>query len=325
MSSNVSYSYNASAIGLGGVIRKGRCTTVVPTVASVCLASAGGEASNSVENYCRDGISFSRAESRVAGYSGSGEGVRRHYTYADVFISNLQIFDRLKIALMQATVTSTRDIDSENASLELYPDRTRFSLRVIYRGIEIDGQEVVPDIDWDLCHAETYDNFTRLLKTRAHIPLEMQNLLGHGDGTALRTAAAPAGVIDAETAATEIIRRPQQPPRVDVPRDRPPVSGPLVNFRGNGNKLQVPKFGHAKFADVVVKPDRQRVSLLRLNLDSNWVPSLPAGEPRFSFAAHALTDSSPTFTVASNSEASDGDGGSVSSGDGGSNGVPIWT
>ena len=310
--SDVSYSYNASAIGLGGTIRKGNRTTVVPSLASVCLASAGGEGSACVENYYKDDISFSRAESRVAGYSvARGFRGRRHYTYADVFISNLKIFDRLKIALMQATVTSTRDIDSDNPFTELLPDSTRFSVRVIYRGIEVDGEEVVPDVDWDLCHAETYDNFTRLLKSREHVPAGIKNLLGGGAEQAVQ---APE-VIDAETAATELIRR---RPQVVVDRDRPPISGPLVSFPGKGNGLKLGQFGKARFGDLIVKPDRQRVSLLRLNLDSDWIPSSPdSTTQRFSLALNSTTDDG--------SDGGDGGGGDVTSGDGGSNGVPIWT
>lgn len=311
-----SYEYHATAIGLGGVIRRGDRQTIIPSVASVALAAAGGEASTSVENYHRDGISFTRAESRVAGYAqrlGKTGGVTRHYTYADVFLTNLRIFDRLKIALMQATMTSTRDIETGHPLRELQPNRSRFSIRLLYRGIEIDGREIETDVDLDLCHAGTYDEFMRLLGTRSDLLSEETKFLA-GLTPALPGDApedAPEDPAAIVAAGRELLE----------PLKRPPVSVPLVTIGPKGKKetkVKVPNFGTARFGHTLIKPDRQRLSLLRLNLDSFWRPSTLLSEPA------AEEERMVAFDGVSAFDGGSGDGGTVTSGENGSNGVPIW-
>jgi hypothetical protein len=285
-----SYGYNASASGLGGVIRQGKRTTIIPTVASVCLASAGGEASNSYDYYDRDGISFTRAQTRVGGYSARRNGSTRHSTFAEVLLLNLRVFDRLSIARMQAVVTSTRDImDERDPKKHLQPDQTRFSVRLMYHGVEIDGEEVDPEIDTELCEAASYEKFSELLRGR-------------------RDKFSDAGkkLLDAH---------------FEVQRTSPaPMAGPLVGFPGNANaeanRLRIPGFGNARFGSIIVKQDRQRVGLLRINLDKVWSPI----RRRVISASTALA-ANDGITV---QEDPPEDGGSVTSGDTGSNGVPIW-
>ena len=281
-----SYAYNASAIGLGGIIRRGKRTTIIPTIGSVCLASAGGEGSNTVEYYDRDGISFTRAQTRVGGYSVKKGAGYRHSTFAEVLLLNLRIFDRLSIARMQAVVLSTRDIESDDPAEQLVPDQTRFSVKLLYHGVEIDGEEFEPAVDTELCESQSYDNFTRILRGRRPQLLETTQK-----------------VLDAQAA---------------MPYGAPPVAGPLVSFPGNGvakaNRFPIQGFGHARFGDLIVKQDRQRVSLLRMNLDSGWSPRRPSTKLPVLKAAAAFTTQSM----------GDGEGGAVTTGDSGSNGVPIW-
>ena len=297
-----SYAFNASAAGFGGVIRRGDKTTTIPTVASVCISSAGGEASTTVDNYDRDDISFTRAQSRVSGYATQNGDTVRHFTYSDVYITNLKIFDRVKVALMQATVNSTREIylNEKNPLVEMQPDRTQFAIRLIYRGIEIDGEEFAPDIDLELCQSDTYAKFAQMAAARdgLHIPKALKGFLKRLTGG-----------------------RATENPEIVGPADRPPIGGPLVTFnsdRAKGNRVHLPKFGRARFADLVVKPDRQRLSLLRLNLDSSWQTFVPQQDERM---LRALDGEQLSIQ----SEGEDNLGGTASAGDSGSNGVPIWT
>ncbi|HYR30066.1 MAG TPA: hypothetical protein VEU30_16470 [Thermoanaerobaculia bacterium] len=301
------YAYNASAQALGGTIRQGKRTTVVPTIASVCLASAGGEASNSVENYFRDDISFTRAQTRVSGYSSAVKGdagARRYFTYADVLLTNLQVFERMKINFMQATVTSERTIASNDPELELRPDLSRFTIRLFYHGIEADGDEVVPDVDIELCHAGSYADFLRLLvEKQAELPEETQKLLGSLSGGLTKQSA-------------------------DSPQ--PAINAPLVKIKMKdetmvrGNRVTLPNFGRARFGEVLVKPDRQRVTLLRLTLDSDWekTPNGRKFREEETVVLKADAEARETFTFAPGR--GDGDGGAMSTGDSASNGIPIW-
>lgn len=287
-----SYAFYASASALGGVIRRENRTTVIPTIGSVCLASAGGQASNDVDDYASEGISFKRAETRVGGYVSSSPGGKLYTTVSEVLLLNLRVFDRLSIARMQAIVTSKREINSEDPLVELQPDRTVFTVMVNYHGVEVDGEEVGPVIDHELCDAASYTNFARLMAARPDRMLpEMQGALEHRD-------------------------------RLPDPKPMPPMSAGLVTFPGNAkakaNRISMERFGKASFGDLVVKPDRQRVNLVRLSLDSLWTGERQNGraiDAQFSATSDAQPDDDPT---------GDGGGGGASAGDGGTNGVPLW-
>jgi len=62
------YVFNASAIGLGGILTSPK-RKIIPSLASVALAPTGGEGSSVVENYDEGGIAFDKAQSTVWGSS----------------------------------------------------------------------------------------------------------------------------------------------------------------------------------------------------------------------------------------------------------------
>ena len=291
------YAYNASAIGLGGVIKRGTLTTVVPTVASVCLSPSGGDASVSYDNYYRDDISFARAESRVSGSQVPMpplSTVRRYVTYSEVYLRDLRIFDRIRIAVMQATMTSTREVQDRGPVRELDPDQTQFDIFVMYRGVEIDGGEVAPDVDASFCCRLNYGGFAGEVAASPR------------QGEILESSDAGIAVADFNSIAS----------------NHKPFVGSVVkglasrHFPSNNHKVNVGRFGDVRFGQILVKPDRQRFNLLRLELVSDWTGTrqdLP--------------------TVGGDADAADvnllmsggaGDGGSLSGGGGGSNGIPIW-
>ncbi len=239
------YSFNASALGLGGVLSSGGVKTTIPSLASVALAPTGGEGSAVVENYNANGISFTRAESRVFGTEVSAN---LYTTYSDVYITNLSIFDRLKIALMNATLSSTRDLNSSESS---------FDVRIAYRGIAVDGQEVIPAIDADLCAVPTFDAFQRMIGASTDSlamyagrfglnPDVLQNAMGNPlipvGGTLVKDFNAPAGITLAQ----------------------------------NRTAIDVPGVGRAHFAEFLLKPGRRRINLLRIKIGSG-VPDTDNG------------------------------------------------
>src|SRR3954447_2085574 len=94
------YVFNASAIGLGGVLTSPK-RKVIPSLASVALAPTGGEGSGIVTNYDEgDGISFDYAETRVFGTS---QPDNIYATRADVTINNLNVLNQLQVASMWAS------------------------------------------------------------------------------------------------------------------------------------------------------------------------------------------------------------------------------
>jgi hypothetical protein len=143
------YAFNASALGLGGIIERGRTTTVIPSLGSVVLPSTGGEGSAEIRNYDCNDISFSTLQTRVGGYQVASD---LFSTYSDILISNLNVFSRIRVGIMQLTLTSTRQVNSEQSE-------ARFEIRASYRGVSIDDDEIIPQLDMDMCSFETYGQF----------------------------------------------------------------------------------------------------------------------------------------------------------------------
>src|SRR4028119_885902 len=104
------FTFNASALGAGGVIQRGNVITTIPSIASVALAPTGGEGKSIEKDYYSEELSFSHAETRVQGRD-HGDGFYTTSTY--VLIRDLRIFNQLSGAEMRATVTSTRSLDDE--------------------------------------------------------------------------------------------------------------------------------------------------------------------------------------------------------------------
>ena len=272
------YTFNASALGLGGVLHHGRRKTVIPSLASVALPPTGGEGSALVENYDRNGISFTRAESRVAGYP-----IRDTYftTYSDILVTNLSVFDRFTVAVMHLTVASSRDTRH---------DETQFSLHAMYRGVAIDGDEVVPDLDIDLCVNSDYDRLA------GELAGEVEPDLAAVDEKKKRLLA---GIGRREPIRSSLIRSLQIRPR----------DGNYDVEQRKGNVLRVPGFATIHFGELLVKPGRRRVNLLRFEfsgrIEADHLEAVPAARLE---ALESHADGGGTLTVGS------GDG----------NGAPVW-
>lgn len=277
------FTFNASAIGLGGVITENGCTTVIPSLASVALAPTGGEGTARDDNYCSNGISFSRAETRVIGYETSNDIFT---TITDILVTNLNIRERLKIALMQATITSTRCLDH---------DDSEFNMHAIYRGIQLDGDEVVPTLDVDLCSgpcgkASTFGQFRAKIAGDVAGNAELLGVPAQIIQKALTVNHEP--MVGALVTSTQLRR-----------------AGKVISTYV-GNKLPVEGLGDAYFGELLVKRGRRRVNLLRFDF-GDPPPPLPftaAGFDGPGVGALGFPGVTGSFTAGS------GDG----------NGEPIW-
>jgi hypothetical protein len=287
MSTGPEYTFDASVLGLGGYYERNGEQKLVPSIASVVLAPTGGEGWSSATNYDDGDIAFTHAESRVRGYKTS-DGY--FTTISDIYITNLRMFDRVRIALMQATVTSTRNL----GNLDL--DESEFQLQALYRGIDVEGAEVVPAVDVEVCHA-TYSN----LWERAND--ELRPLLA-----AMPEPAPPLPRLlkDGESVRSTIVH--------DLKHNAQPEA--LVKPRKN--VLLVPGFAKLKFGELIAKRGRRRVNLLTfdfntLALEMEMAERERAADGRTVAAVRALRDgdtgsSSGSVTIASV----------------GGNGDPIW-
>lgn len=247
----MTYDYNASALGLGGVLKNADGTiTGVPSLASVHLAPTGGEGFAEVSNYSKDGVSFTTARSSVFG---SDVGYRTFTTRSDVYITNLNLFGRLQAAILQMSVTSTRIVedidvsDEEAIAVQSNPDNARFAMSAMVRGLVIDGVEVIPEYDLELSACPTYEQF--------------RNRIDGGIGT----YASQFGV--EQTTLAKVLTRNVQPIRGSFVRTLQYAQTDAFE-PARGVRLPVKSFGTVHFGELVVKPGHRHASLLRIDFDS---------------------------------------------------------
>ena len=231
-----SYVYNASALGLGGVLTSGNNRTVIPSIASVALSPSGGEGSVTAESYNANGIAFDRATSHVVGAEVT-PGVFQ--TYAEVFISNFRVsdafnFPRLRIASMSAQVTSTRNLTS---------NESQFYVLTTFSGINLDCMYIEPLIDENLTNAHTFGEVVNTLSGDVE---DYENRFALEPGVLQQALATNNGLV--------------------------PLSGTLVrdwsrDLPCHGRALKIPRLGRVHFAEFIFKPGRRRINLLRVEVN----------------------------------------------------------
>ena len=239
------FTYNASALGVGGVIEYGspqnRISTSIPSLASVALAPTGGEGKTVVSNYFSEELSFSYAETRVTGREVAKETFT---TFTYVYMKNLRILDTLAIAEMRATVQSTRGLCE--------PVDHPFELEAAYRGVEVNGVEVAPEIDFTLSACQSYADVDRLIQSTADDSEKLFTRFG---------AITP----EKKTLLSDRVRTGQAVQGSVVKRVHNCDSvGP-----SNAHKLYIPGFGTVVFGELMLKPGRRRLNMLRIAFGKN--------------------------------------------------------
>jgi hypothetical protein len=243
------FTYNASALAAGGVFRNRGISTIVPSLASVALAPTGGEGKSVVSNYFSEELSFAHAETRVSGRR-TGPGIFTTFTY--VFIKDLRVFDKLAIGELRGTVTSIhseRDTDDDHD----------FQLEASYRDVRAAGHDVVPAID--LCVGS--------LKRYRHL----RDVLSAGANGRTGLASGLVAPTDAQALAERFnASSPEELDRLVV--ERRALHGSLVE-RVDGqvsrrhHKVYVEGLGTVRFGELMLKPGRRRVNLLRVSFGTD--------------------------------------------------------
>jgi len=259
----VEFTYNASAVAGGGVIEKQDGSfLIVPSLAPVALSPAGGEGVTIQQNYSSPEISFSFAETRVF-----GREIAKNvfFTETNVYITNLRVLDVLTIAALQANVKSTRTILVDD-----HDDDHEFELDASYVGVVVhdpkshSSHPVAPKIDVSMKGLKRYRDLTKLVDktTRAAKP----KLLDRFD-----------------TASEDKLRealgkgRPVLGSLVDSVDDEVPAVRGGVRLARKNHKLHIPGVGVVRFGELMLKPGRRRVNLLRFKFGPDDVLSLRGG------------------------------------------------
>jgi len=240
------YEFHANALGVGGVVSFGGRKTTIPSAASAVLSPGGGEGYGLSENYDANGVSWDRAESRVIGTE-IGNGI--FYTYTDVLITNLAVYDplnipRLRIAMMGLQMATTRNPGTSDS---------QFEVRLSYRGINVDGADHEPMVDVALCSAPTFKDVATALN-------------GDPGGYALRFGIEPPEKLQEALEKVEDACNPTQRFSGALVRQFSAPDGTVTT----GCALPVPNVGTAHFGEFIFKPGDRRLRLLRLNVQAGF-------------------------------------------------------
>lgn len=305
--SDSDYTFNASALGMGGVLVYDDKPVLIPSIASVALAPTGGEGASVAENYDQHGISFTRAESRVIGYRTSD---KYYTTYSDIYVTNLALFGRMSVAMMQATVTSTRNEDTDEADFELH---------AMYRGVEVDNREIMPRLDIDICSRSSYQQLTEAYLRR----------LG---------ATAGSKCVDPRVERIRKGLERREPIRTSIVAGLEGRDGAAIQKNGDApNVLRVEDFGKVFFGELLVKPGRRRVNLLRFEFNNGRHRSVDRNDADSNGGSHrgpqpqmqrqmlrrSIESPDSDFTPPPPSQPSP-DSGTLTVGSGDGNGAPVW-
>jgi hypothetical protein len=273
------YDYTASALGLGGVLKHPNGTrTTIPSLASVHLAPTGGDGETEISNYNKDGVSFSLARSSVFG---AESGYRTFTSGSSVLVKDLNLFGRIQATRLYTSITSTRIVGDDETPIRSNPDHARFTMQSQIVDLRIDGIYVIPEFDVLLSDCLTYEEFTQRIRVNSEIYArqfdvaqgDLQNMIATNmqpiHGSFLKTL---------QHAATSQI-------------------GPR-----NGFRLPVKNFGYVDFGEMIVRPGRRRVNLLRIEFDMglNFMGDAFSQAETMSFASTSTTGSMTLLSLDGN-------------------------
>lgn len=230
---SVEYTFNASALGVAGqYIQRGE-EIVVPSLASVALASTGGDGTAEVTDFKSDAITFTRAHSRVSGRKGEDDV---YTTESETVIEDLRIFGKLSFKRLRAVVTSTRDASEQDE------EEGAFSVTAEYEGVMVDDCVIAPAVDDERCQASYRWHHSHVMRSRGP---------AFGAGGMGPNASAERG----------------DPVRTSVVKALPVqfLSRACVETDGR-NILTVPGIGRIYFGELLVKRGKRRLNLLRIDL-----------------------------------------------------------
>jgi len=261
------FGFNASAIAFGGLIRpagKGKKSKAIKGMASAALSPTGGIGESIVKRYNEDGISFRDAVTTVEGSVERGI----YKTIATVQMERLSIFDRVKCDAMQAILQSRRDQDNEDAS---------FTIQAKFEGLRIDRSDVKPPLNFTLFkRVPTYADFIRFFSDENHVR-EFGPAFGWmNEGEDAHEIQTIQLAQKGDVAAYRPIRCSLLTSRVDT------------TFTQDGYSLKIPGFGRIHLAEVLVKPGRRRINMLRIE-------AFKAGSPSRSAREETVTTTGDTY------------------------------
>lgn len=275
------FSFHANTLAFGGQLEEaGSKRKLLPSQASVTLPQEGGFGESTVTDYCEEGISFYRAESRV--YGNAFEH-RLFKTYANVTIYGLDIAGILKADVLSATITSINRRQGSG------PTESQISLDANIVGLVIDG--VPYDVELDTAPflkngtlGEFADSITKMSAAEAEATAAAYNWPFQACQTLTpqgMTFHAPAGASNGLRAT--IVRN-----------IKPALPGQEMRLSRKGFTLEVPNQGLVHLGEVLLTTGRRTVNMIRIEpemtLDDLIVEPVPMESQQAGMRALALAE-----------------------------------
>ena len=138
------FNFNAHTVAVGGQIEVNDTKRPLPSQASVTLAPDGGFGESCVSNYCEEGVSIFRAESRVYGTSYKDkftDKTKLFKTFASVTVYGLDINGVVQADVVSASITSI------NERVNGCPGESRISFDASIVGLVINGRPYDVELD----------------------------------------------------------------------------------------------------------------------------------------------------------------------------------
>jgi hypothetical protein len=235
--------FNASALGAGGILERGNVITTIPSLASVALPPTGGEGRSVVSSFYSEELAFAHAETRVFGRQIG----KRFTTSTYVHVRDVNIFDRVQVSRMTATLTSERGLDED--------DDPEFEVDFSFDGIRVDGKGVKAVEDKAVKSLRRYRDLEKVLTEDART-LEAARLAPskNAKGLLARFHARDLAALQGEL------------------KQRRAVQGSVLEDLENApgqkqhHRLVVPGLGVVIFGEFMLKPGRRRLNMIRIEL-----------------------------------------------------------
>jgi hypothetical protein len=152
--------------------------------------------------------------------------------------------------MMSAQVTSTRNLNLEES---------HFEVRTTFHGVNVDGVDVEPVLDIELCKAKTFGEVVQRISGDISTFAELSNV--------------------SEEKLRKVLSEPNSPNPLTGTLVRDYREQPEGKLERRGAALIVPHVGVAHLAEFIFKPGRRRVNLLRLDINDS--------DRQFAFSANA--------------------------------------
>jgi hypothetical protein len=272
----MAFSFHANTLAFGGQVDEPGCARkYLPSQASVTLPPEGGFGESAISDFCEDGISFHRAESRVFGDAFDN---RLFKTYANVTVYGLDIAGLVQADVLTASIISINERVAGGTS----ESRISFDANIV--GLVINGHPY--DVRLDPTPFRKYgtfgeftDSFATMDEQTVRAAAETYNWPFEECRTVTRSLKAG----EQDLVSFHVPERSRQGLRATLVRDIVPSlrDGDTPPLKRQGFTIEVPGLGVVHLAEVLLTTGRRGINLLRVELGKtlDGLPMIPAGIP----------------------------------------------